>query len=137
MTSNDNIRPERPELQEAVEAVVDAGFAGLHVRVHDEQGEWVGAAGVRELGETARPPTDGHFWAGSVVKPFTATVVLQLVAEERLSLDAPVADHLSDLRLDERITARMLLQHTSGLFNYTGEYYDDGTIAPGVPATGS
>jgi D-alanyl-D-alanine carboxypeptidase len=26
----------------------------------------------------------------------------------------------------------MLLQHTSGLFNFTGEYYDDGTIAPGT-----
>ena len=136
MTSTDNVRPERPKLQEAVEAVVNAGFAGLHLRVHDEQGEWVGAAGVRKLGETARPPTDGQFWAGSVVKPFTATVVLQLVAEERLNLDAPVAYHLPDLGLDERITARMLLQHTSGLFNYTGEYYDDGTIAPGVPAAG-
>jgi D-alanyl-D-alanine carboxypeptidase len=31
----------------------------------------------------------------------------------------------------------MLLQHTSGLFNHTGEYYEDGTIAPGIPATPS
>ena len=30
----------------------------------------------------------------------------------------------------------MLLQHTSGLFNYTGEYYDDGTVAPGIPWSG-
>ncbi|KOU13926.1 alkaline D-peptidase [Streptomyces sp. WM6372] len=127
---------DRPELQKAIEAFVDAGFAGIQMRVHDEHGEWVGSAGVRKPGETAKPPADGHFWAGSVAKPFTATAVLQLVAEERIALDAPVADHLPELGLDRRITVRMLLRHTSGLFNYTGEYYEDGTFVPGIPATG-
>jgi D-alanyl-D-alanine carboxypeptidase len=124
------------KLHEAAEAFVVAGFAGLQLRVNDDQGEWVGSAGVRKLGETAEPPTDGRFWAGSVAKTFTATAVLQLVSEERIGLDAPVADHLPGLGLDQRITARMLLQHTSGVFNYTGEYYPDGTFAPGIPATG-
>ncbi|MEU9080325.1 serine hydrolase domain-containing protein [Kitasatospora sp. NPDC004745] len=126
----------RPELQQAIQEAVDAGFAGVQLRVHDERGEWVGSAGVRELGESAEPPTDGRFWTGSVVKTFTATAVLQLVAEGRIGLDDPVADHLSEFGLDGRITVRMLLQHTSGLFNYTGEYYEDGTIVLGVPATG-
>ena len=136
MTNPTDAGQDRPELQKAIEAFVDAGFAGLQMRVHDDQGEWVGSAGVRKLGETARPPTDGRFWAGSVAKTFTATVVLQLVAEEKIGLDAPVADHLPDLGLDKRVTVRMLLQHTSGLFNYTGEYYPDGTVVPGIPATG-
>src|SRR4051812_35837720 len=136
MTDPTTAGPDRPELQKSVEAFVAAGFAGLQVRVHDDRGDWVGSAGVRDLGEAARPPTDGRFWAGSVAKTFTATAVLQLVAEDRVGLDAPVADQLPDLGLDGRITARMLLQHTSGLFNYTGEYYPDGTIAAGIPATG-
>ncbi|ROP31340.1 serine hydrolase domain-containing protein [Couchioplanes caeruleus] len=136
MTNRTSTGQDRPELQKAVEAFVDAGFAGLHVRVHDDHGEWLGSAGVRELGGSASPPADGRFWAGSVAKSFTATVVLQLVAEGRLGLDASVASHLPGLELDERITVRMLLQHTSGLFNYTGEYYPDGTVAPGIPATG-
>ncbi|MFI6802686.1 serine hydrolase domain-containing protein [Streptosporangium canum] len=34
------------------------------------------------------------------------------------------------------LTARMMLQHTSGLFNYTGDFYDDGTFVPGIPGTG-
>jgi D-alanyl-D-alanine carboxypeptidase len=126
----------RPDLQDAIEAFVEAGFAGLQMRVHDEQGDWVGSAGVRQLGEHAPPPTDGRFWAGSVAKTFTATVVLQLVAEQKLGLDEPIAGHLPGLALDDRITVRMLLQHTSGLFNYTGEYYPDGTVAPGIQATG-
>jgi D-alanyl-D-alanine carboxypeptidase len=136
MTNPTDTEQDRPELHKAIEAFVDAGFAGLQMRVHDDQGEWVGSAGVRKLGEIARPPTDGRFWAGSVAKTFTATAVLQLVAEEKTGLDAPVADHLPDLGLDKRITARMLLQHTSGLFNYTGEYYPDGAFEPGIPATG-
>ncbi|WP_200824201.1 serine hydrolase domain-containing protein [Nonomuraea solani] len=127
---------DRPELRKAIQAFVDAGFTGVQVRVHDQQGEWAGSAGVRKLGQSAKPPTNGSFWAGSVIKPFTATLVLQLVADGEIALDAPVAGYLPEYELDRRITVRMLLQHTSGLFNYTGEYYDDGTVVPGIPATG-
>ncbi|MFC9690806.1 serine hydrolase domain-containing protein [Kribbella sp. NPDC056951] len=126
----------RPEVQAAMQGFVDAGFGGVQVRVHDKQGEWVGSAGVRKLGSSAKPPTDGSFWVGSVTKTVTATVVLQLVAEGKVKLDAPVAGYLPRLGLDRRITTRMLLQHTSGLFAYTGEYYDDGTVVPGIPVVG-
>uniref|UniRef100_UPI0031D5DB61 serine hydrolase domain-containing protein n=1 Tax=Saccharothrix mutabilis TaxID=33921 RepID=UPI0031D5DB61 len=127
---------DRPELQRAAQAVIDAGFGGVQLRVRDERGEWTGSAGVRKLGSPAPPPNDGRFWVGSSTKTVTATVVLQLVAEGRVGLDAPVADHLPEPGLDRRITPRMLLQHTSGLFSYTGEVYDDGTVVPGIPATG-
>jgi D-alanyl-D-alanine carboxypeptidase len=126
---------DRPELQKVLEEIVDSGIAGITLRVHDERGEWVGSAGVAELGGTAKPPTNGHVRIGSNTKTFTASLVLQLVAEGRIALDAPAADYLPDLGLDERITVRMLLQHTSGIFNFTGEYYADGTFAPGIPAT--
>ncbi|TDU73980.1 serine hydrolase domain-containing protein [Streptomyces sp. KS 21] len=129
--------PNRPELQKAIQEIVDSGFAGVQLRVHDERGQWVGNAGVRKLGETAKPPTDGHFRVGSITKTFTATLVLQLVAEGRIGLDTPADDHLPEFGLDRRITVRMLLQHTSGLFSFTGEVYDDGTVVPGgVPGMG-
>ncbi|MEV6017286.1 serine hydrolase domain-containing protein [Streptomyces sp. NPDC051997] len=65
-----------------------------------------------------------HFRAGSVTKSFVATVVLQLAAEHRLSLSDPVDDHLPGLVRgagnDGRdITVRSLLQHTSGLYDFT------------------
>jgi D-alanyl-D-alanine carboxypeptidase len=125
----------RPELQKAIEEMVDSGFTGVTMRVHDEGGEWVGSAGVRKLGESAKPPTNGHVRIGSSTKTFTATVVLQLVAKGTIGLDSPVAHYLPGFGLDPKITVRMLLQHTSGVFNFTGEYYDDGTFAPGIPAT--
>jgi D-alanyl-D-alanine carboxypeptidase len=132
----ENTAIDRPELQKAVQAFVDTGFAGLQLRVNDQRGEWVGSAGVRKLEELTPPPTDGSFWVGSVTKTFTATLVLRLVADGKLQLDSSVAGVLPELGLDERITVRMLLNHTSGLFNYTGEYYPDGTVAAGIPATG-
>ncbi len=127
---------DRPELRQAVQSFVDAGFAGMQLRVRDERGEWTGSAGVRELGGTAKPPTDGHFRVGSTTKNFTATLMLQLVAEGRIGLDTPIAGFLPRFGFDRRITVRMLLQHTSGLFNYTGEYFPDGTIVPGIPWSG-
>ncbi|WP_410657335.1 serine hydrolase domain-containing protein [Amycolatopsis sp. lyj-112] len=126
----------RPGLQEAVQEFVDIGFAGVQVRVHDQRGEWAGSAGVRKLGETAKPSTGGHFRIGSNTKTFVATVVLQLVAEGKIGLDSPVAGYLPRFGLDGRITVRMLLQHTSGVFNHTGDVYPDGTARPGLPSAG-
>jgi D-alanyl-D-alanine carboxypeptidase len=130
-------RADRPELRASLHSIVDAGFTGVQLRVHDQRGEWAGSAGARELGESAKPPTNGRFRVGSVTKTVTATVVLQLVAEGRVGLDAPAADHLPEFGLDRRITVRMLLQHTSGVYNHTGQYYADGTYLPGIPWSGA
>ncbi|WP_331744289.1 serine hydrolase domain-containing protein [Kitasatospora sp. NBC_01300] len=124
---------DRPELQKAIEEIVDSGFTGVSLRVHDERGAWVGSAGTAELGGAAKPPTDGRVRIGSTTKTFTATLVLQLVAEGKVGLDTPAAHYLPEFGLDQRITVRMLLQHTSGVFNHTGEVYADGTVAPGIP----
>ncbi len=62
--------------------------------------------------------------------------MLLLVAEGRIGLDTPAGDYLPEFGLDPRITVRMLLQHTSGIFNHTGELYEDGTIVLGVPWQG-
>ncbi|NRQ37083.1 beta-lactamase family protein [Nonomuraea sp. NN258] len=126
---------DRPELRKVLQEMIEAGFVGVTLRVHDERGEWTGRAGTAELGGSAEPPIDGHVRIGSNTKTFTATLVLQLVAEGRIGLDDAVAGHLPEFGLDERITVRMLLQHTSGVFNFTGEYFEDGTFSPGIPAT--
>ncbi|TCO61995.1 serine hydrolase domain-containing protein [Actinocrispum wychmicini] len=128
--------PRRPDLQAAVQAIVDSGFAGAQLRVHDQRGDWVGSGGVRELGRTAKPPTNGRFRVGSVTKTFVSTVVLQLVGAGSVRLDAPVAGYLPEYGLDRRITVRMLLQHTSGLFDYTGQVLPNGTAVPGIPLIG-
>ncbi|TYB60662.1 beta-lactamase family protein [Nonomuraea sp. PA05] len=127
---------QRPELQRALQAFVDAGFLGVQLQVDDEQGKWVGSAGVRKLGTNAKPPVNGRFYAGSNTKTVIATVALQLVAEGKIGLDDSVAGLLPEFGLDARITVRMLLQHTSGVFNYTGDFDPDGSWVPGIPSAG-
>nr|WP_237330532.1 serine hydrolase [Streptomyces sp. BA2] len=60
------------------------------------------------------------FQIGSITKVWTATVVMQLVDEGRLDLDAPLVDVLPELRLADpgvakQVTMRHLLTHTSGI----------------------
>jgi len=64
---------------------------------------------------------DTKFRIGSVTKQFTSMLVLQLVQEGKLSLDAKAADILPYYRKDTgaRFTVHHLLSHTSGLPNYT------------------
>ncbi|GAB3461364.1 serine hydrolase domain-containing protein [Actinophytocola sediminis] len=90
-------------------------------------------AGTAELG-TDRPMVgkNGRFRVASVTKTFVATAVLQLVAKREVRLDEPIETYLPGVvrgtgdgaEIDGRdITVRQLLQHTSGLPNYT-EYVD-------------
>jgi D-alanyl-D-alanine carboxypeptidase len=123
--------PGRPELQQALVELAENGLAGVQLRIHDEQGDWVGSAGVREL-DGGKVPANGRFRAGSITKTFVSTVVLQLVDEGRVALDEPIDSYLPEYGIDPRITVRMLLRHTSGLFNYTGEPNE-----PGIPLAGS
>lgn len=134
-TENSAAGQDRPELQKAIQEIVDSGLTGVSLRVNDERGEWVGSAGVAELGGAAKPPVNGHVRIGSNTKTFTATLVLQLVAEGKVELDTPAVDYLPEFDLDRRISVRMLLQHTSGVFNFTGEFYEDGTVLAGIPST--
>ncbi|MGW5722015.1 serine hydrolase domain-containing protein [Amycolatopsis sp. NPDC003865] len=93
---------------------------------------WVGdtgssaslVAGSARLDRRVPVPRDGRVRAGSNTKTFTAVVVLQLVAEGEVGLDEPIEAYLPGLvrgeGIDGRaITVRQLLQHTSGLPNYT------------------
>ncbi|MFE9558272.1 serine hydrolase domain-containing protein [Streptomyces sp. NPDC006703] len=82
------------------------------------------SAGVGNLATGAKVPVDGQVRIGSNTKTFTAVVVLQLVAEGKVGLDASVDTYLPGLLrgdgIDGRtITVRQLLQHTSGLPDYT------------------
>jgi CubicO group peptidase (beta-lactamase class C family) len=65
---------------------------------------------------------DTRFRIGSVTKQFTAALILQLVEEGKIKLDARVTDYLPDYRKDtgERVTIHQLLNHTSGIPSYTG-----------------
>jgi D-alanyl-D-alanine carboxypeptidase len=80
--------------------------------------QWVGASGSAGQGEPMR--TDHLIQVGSITKTMTAAAVLQLVDEGVLRLEDPIARWLPPRKnIEPSITIRQLLNHTSGLANYT------------------
>ncbi|MEU8547454.1 serine hydrolase domain-containing protein [Streptomyces roseoverticillatus] len=112
----------RTALTRALDALVTRhGIPGVAAEVSDpRRGRWSAARGVADL-TTRRPMrAEDRFRIGSVSKTFTATVVVQLAAEGRIGLDAPVERYLPGLLRGDghdgrTITVGQLLQHTSGL----------------------
>ncbi|ADB49451.1 serine hydrolase domain-containing protein [Conexibacter woesei] len=128
------MRVERP-------ATVDA--AGLHGRLeelvarYDVPGASVAvlaggqvataAAGLLNLDTGVAATADSLFQIGSITKLYTATLVMQLVDEGRIDLDAPAVTYLPELKLADpevtaAVTVRHLLSHTSGI---AGDHFPD------------
>ncbi|MFF3445130.1 serine hydrolase domain-containing protein [Streptosporangium sp. NPDC002721] len=114
---------DRAGIRRALDRVVAGGGGpGVIAEFRDARSApWSGSAGVADLatGHERRP--DEHFRVGSLTKAFTGTVVLQLAAEGKLTLDDTVAKWLPGV-VEEHlgadgtaITVRQLLNHTSGL----------------------
>ncbi|WP_426403027.1 serine hydrolase domain-containing protein [Streptomyces sp. R-07] len=98
-------------LQASLGTPADGLFAGAMARVGGRDGRWTGTMGAVSTDPAA------SFRIGSITKLFTSTVVLQLVAEGRLSLDTPVQELLPGTFPAhwQPITVAQLISHTSGL----------------------
>ena len=99
---------------------------GVLADVHIGGRELRGTSGVANLVTRAPVNANGFFRIGSNTKTFLSVVVLQLAAEHRLSLDDTVDHWLPGVVHGNGndgavITIRELLQHTSGLHNYTDD----------------
>ena len=85
------------------------------------------AAGVLSTATGVEATTDSLFQIGSITKVWTTTLVMQLVDEGLLELDAPVRTYLPDFHIADEsaaaaITVRMLLCHTAG---FEGDIFTD------------
>lgn len=95
-----------------------------------DEGEWVGSAGYADVANQVPMETDHKMRIGSITKTFTGMLILELANEGKLSLDDTIDKWLPGLVEDtvdtplsgKDITIRQLLNHTSGLSNFT---YDD------------
>jgi CubicO group peptidase (beta-lactamase class C family) len=132
--SADSPRSDEPPIARRLQPFVDRGtLAGAVILVAARDKvlsvETVGYADV-----AAKTPMsdDAFFWIASMSKPITATALMLLVDEGKVSLDDPVAKHLPEFRdqmvavemtstriilkkPSHAITVREILSHTSGL----------------------
>jgi D-alanyl-D-alanine carboxypeptidase len=75
--------------------------------------------GSRVLGGDDLPTPSDHYRIGSITKTMTATIILQLVQEGKLSLDDPISRYRADVPNGDNITIAQLLDMRSGLAGYT------------------
>ncbi len=111
-------------------------FLGISVTLCDEKlGTWSGTCGYRSLSSRAPLGPDELFYSYSITKTFIAVAVLKLLARADEALETPVTELLVDTPLPSTITFRHLLNHTSGLPNYTEhpDYEMNVVTAPRYP----
>lgn len=94
-----------------------------------------GSFGIADRAFNVRVSDGTKFRIASITKLFTATLVLQLLEQGKLALDAPIRTYLSDYRGEgaERVTVHQLLNHTSGIQNsdIVGSYEE--AVRDGIP----
>ena len=111
-------------VQDQVDEAINHGFDGMIVYV-DEAGKppafYTGGWKDRENKIPADPKS--LFKIASISKLYSAVAATKLVKEKRLSFDKTLADYLPELkgRIEnaEEITLRMMIQHRSGIPNFT------------------
>lgn len=112
---------DRQALRQSLDVIHEAGMYGTYSGVRDGHARWNGASGVADV-PTGRPVSPRMLHrVGSITKAFTSVAILQQVERGRIDLDAPVTRYLPGLIPGERgqkVTVRMLLNHTSGIGDY-------------------
>ena len=119
--------PSRLEILSRIDAIVeqamaDGPIAGVSVGVR-QGGETIVAKGYgyADLENDVRATEHTVYRIGSITKQFTATAIMMLVEDGKLSLDDELTTFLPDYPAnDNTVTVRHLLNHTSGIKSYTG-----------------
>ncbi|MBY6383344.1 beta-lactamase family protein [Rhodococcus erythropolis] len=127
------------EIQSDLDGLTRSGVVGSIATLDDGTTTAVMTSGVPNRTNGDSIGKNDRVRIGSVTKTFTASLVLQLVAEGKVDLDAPIEQYLPGLLhgsdMDgsgtdgSAITVRQLLQHRSGLPEFAGEPGADEWIA--------
>lgn len=115
---------EAASYQAHIDHLVSRGVPGIMLTIdHPQKGFWTGASGQADIASQVPMKSCNISRAGSTVKTFTATSILLLVEDGKLSLEDKARDYLpaamvKKLKNADQATVRQLLNHTSGIYNY-------------------
>ena len=113
-------------LEKEVENIIIAtGAKGISASIGvPDNGIWCSARGITGNTSKEKITSDLKFYAGSIGKIFTAIVILNLIEEDRLSLENSVEKWFPEISWASHVTVNHLLTHTSGIasFDNTKEY---------------
>ena len=112
--------PKRANLGQLARTLVKAGAPGAIVYVRTPTATRAGVAGWADRDAHVSMRAADRYRIASLTKAFVSVVILQLEAEGKLDIDDAVEKYLPGLVPNGgAITLRQLLNHTSGLFDYT------------------
>ena len=77
--------------------------------------------GYKNKSTNARNDTNTIFQIGSITKQFTSAIILQLLEQNKLSLQDSLTKYIPDYPNGNKITIEHLLTHTAGVYNYTND----------------
>lgn len=77
------------------------------------------AFGFVSVGDNLKPTEKTKYRVGSISKTFTATIIMKLIEEGKLSLTTKLSEFYPEIKHAEKITIEQLLKHRSGIFNFT------------------
>ncbi len=120
------------KLQAAIQhEVAQKGLPAFSISlVDDDSVIWQSGFGFQDSDQKVPATADTVYRVGSISKLFTDMALLQLVAEGKLDLDAPVESYLPEFRPNNQygipVTLRQLMSHRSGLVRESpvGNYFD-------------
>src|SRR5829696_1265538 len=108
--------PTRAKVEQTIRRFQDANKTpGVLVGIWSPRGTFVSATGDSDLATRTPLSRDMQFKIGSQTKAFTATLILQLVGEGKVSLDDHIAKWVKRVPNGDEITIRQLLTMKSGL----------------------
>jgi D-alanyl-D-alanine carboxypeptidase len=114
-----------PSLSDAAEILLQTCFDHIGApgvilaRAHPREGIAVRALGKANTAVGYPMHEDDPMFIASISKTFTSAVVLQLIEEGALKLDDPLSKWRPDFPDASRITVRTLMDHTSGVGNFS------------------
>ena len=91
--------------------------------------------GYKDVDTKTLNDTSGIFKIGSITKQFTATVILKLQEEGKLSVKDRLDKYFPQFIYGNDITIEHLLTHTSGIYNYTDDIDDNDSALVSNPVS--
>jgi len=121
------IMPLPNTVQEQVDRAAAYGFDGIIVCVNKKGNQSIFyTSGYKNRENKTPADPNALFKIASVSKLYNAVAVAKLVQDGKLSLDKSLSDYLPELKgrieYADKITLRMLVQHRSGIPNFTDTY---------------
>jgi D-alanyl-D-alanine carboxypeptidase len=125
--SNENSYAKGDALRDILERYAQKGIPGISMAIRVGDQYWEGAGGYASIEKQIKMQPCHLLYSQSVAKTYTAVTILQLMEKGLIDLDKSMREYLPEkiwkrIQYSDKITVRMLLNHTSGMFDYAYDY---------------